>query len=464
MSKCFDSIYSHSLSWAIKDKEFTKTHVAIESTFAQEFDALMRYTNRNETNGIVIGPEVSRIFAELIFQSIDHRSIHRLEQQPYNLKFGKHYVFRRYVDDVFIFAKDDETAKTVYECFSDVLTSFNLHPNTSKSKKYTRPFVTVKSRITRDASVLSNMFLERFLEQGKSEEVLVPKEIHYPWRLTRSFVNSVKSLCSYNNANYDEVSAYLIAVLVERVKKLVNISEDAIASHQKEIYRDACVVLIDALYFIYSVSPSVGASYKLCTAIVVLIRFSRRLGQFGESIKHRLYELTERLLTSDTVGKGAAVDRFISLESVNVALAIRELGSRYLLPAEVIKKLFMGRSTFTYFDIVSCLFYVRNEPQYIGILRKVISASEKKLQSFSDILMNTEKACLLLDLLACPYIDDALKKKWVTRLYVQFCVDHPSVGEIANFLASAHEHYWFIDWQDVDLLNSLEKKELKQAY
>ena len=465
VSKCFDSIYTHCLSWAIKDKEFTKKYLDVKSTFAQEFDALMCHLNHNETNGIVIGPEISRIFAELIFQSIDCRCINKLQQAPFELSFGKQYTFRRYVDDVFIFAQDEKTAKTVYECYSDVLISFNLHPNTLKSKLYTRPFVTLKSRITREASVLINTFLDRFLEQGISEEVLEPKKIHYPWRLTRSFVNSVKSLCSYNNVTYDEISTYLIAVLVERVKKLVNVSKDVITKKQNEIiYRDACIVLIDALYFLYSVSPSVSASYKLCTAIIVLIRFSERLGQYGECLKQRLYELTAQLLESDTIGKGAAVDSFIPLELVNVVLTIRELENRYLLPLEVIEKLFMGRNTFTYFDIVSCLFFVRNENQYIKIKRRLISASKKKLKTFSDILMNTEKACLLLDLLACPYVDNALKKEWITRLYQRFDQPLPSVDKITNFLQSVQEHYWFVDWKDVDLLNSLEKKELKQAY
>ncbi len=465
VSKCFDSIYTHSLSWAIKDKEFTKKHVAVESTFAQEFDSLMRYTNHNETNGIVIGPEVSRIFAELIFQSIDCRCIRRLEQRPCELKFGEHYAFRRYVDDVFIFAKDDETANTVYECFSDVLMSFNLHPNTLKSKKYKRPFITVKSRITREASALSNTFLDRFLEKGESQEALIPKTIYFPWRLTRSFVNSVKALCSYNEVTYDEVSAYLIAVLVERVKKLANVGADPIGAEREAIYRDACLVLIDALYFLYSVSPSVGASYKLCTAIIISIRFAdRHLGVCGESVRQRLYELTARLLSDSTVGKGAAIERFVSLESINIALAIRELERTYMLPVEVVEKLFMGRSVFTYFDIISCLFYVRKERQYVLLRRKAISAAEKHLRDFSDILMNAEKACLLLDLLSCPYLDDALKKKWVTRLYAHFGVPLPSAQEIMSFLALAHEHYWFVDWKDVDLLNSLEKKELRQAY
>ena len=151
VSKCFDSIYTHCLSWSVKDKAFTKKHVSISSTFAQEFDVLMQHMNHRETNGILIGPEVSRIFAEILFQGIDRRVIARLEQ-GHHLAFGKHYSFRRYVDDVFIFAKTERDARVIYDCYADVLRVYNLHANVAKAAQMSRPFVTKKSRITREAS------------------------------------------------------------------------------------------------------------------------------------------------------------------------------------------------------------------------------------------------------------------------------------------------------------------------
>ena len=79
VSKCFDSIYTHSLSWAVKDKQFTKNNLEVSSTFAQEFDSVIRHGNHNETNGIPIGPEVSRIFSEVLFQEIDRQVIAKLQ-------------------------------------------------------------------------------------------------------------------------------------------------------------------------------------------------------------------------------------------------------------------------------------------------------------------------------------------------------------------------------------------------
>ena len=72
INKCFDSIYTHSLAWAVLGKAQTKAHLnKVRSSFGGKFDEAMMLLNHNETSGIVIGPEFSRIFAEIILQSLD---------------------------------------------------------------------------------------------------------------------------------------------------------------------------------------------------------------------------------------------------------------------------------------------------------------------------------------------------------------------------------------------------------
>lgn len=90
ISKCFDSIYTHSLSWALLNKEAVKEKIKeSNNTFAGLFDELMRQLNYNETNGIIIGPEFSRVFAELILQSVDWELVMILNKN--GLKHKEHY-------------------------------------------------------------------------------------------------------------------------------------------------------------------------------------------------------------------------------------------------------------------------------------------------------------------------------------------------------------------------------------
>ncbi|MEX9864135.1 RNA-directed DNA polymerase, partial [Providencia manganoxydans] len=76
VSKCFPSIYTHSIGWAVKNKRLAKAKT--KGSFDSEFDNLMQLTNYRETNGILIGPEVSTIFSEVILQRIDLNLIDKM--------------------------------------------------------------------------------------------------------------------------------------------------------------------------------------------------------------------------------------------------------------------------------------------------------------------------------------------------------------------------------------------------
>jgi len=464
VSKCFDSIYTHSLSWAVKDKEFTKSNVDVSSTFAQDFDQVIRHGNHNETNGIPIGPEASRIFAEIIFQEIDRRVIVKVLELK-GLKFGADYAFRRYVDDVFIFSDGEKTAEFIYAVYADVLVEFNLHANTSKSAIYHRPFLTTKSRLIFEAGLKVNEFFGKFLEESE-ERSLTPKRIFSQWKLIKSHIDSIKSLCSYGSASYDEVASFLISVITERIKRLVSNDLTGCTDEDAAAYLAALEVLIDVIFFLYSVAPSVGASYKLSTSLILAFRFSEQyLPEHSESVSQRLYSQASTLLL-EQCGKPHAegVEGFVHLEYLNIVLAIRELGDFHLLPQRVINELFIKDKKLSYFTIVSCLFYVRGDDQYKSIRRKILKSASLRLGNLADVLINSEKAYLLLDMLSCPFVSNGKKAAWIKSLHTVLKMPQPSATELAVFLSGATSGNWQVDWSDVDLLNSLEKKELKQAY
>lgn len=461
VSKCFDSIYTHSLSWAVKDKEFTKANVSVSSTFAQDFDVTIRHGNHNETNGIPIGPEASRIFSEILFQEIDRRVIEKLN----DIEFGLDYVFRRYVDDVFIFATSEDVAHHVYAVYSDVLIAFNLHANVAKSSTMRRPFLTTKSRLIFEAGVKTNEFLAKFLE-ADGLGILKPKKILSKWKLTKSYVDLIKSLCSSSLSSYDEIASFLMSVITERIKSLVNADLDNCNDEIQEEYFSAIEVLMDILFFLYSVAPSVGSSYKFSTSLILVSRFSKKyLSLHAETVCHQLYTLGSKLLVEQCGNSHAdSVDGFVNLEYLNIVLAIRELGEHHLLPPRVLDELFIKERRLSYFTIVSCLFYIKDDVQYQKIRRKIIRSASSKLSDMSDILMNSEKTYLLLDLLTCPFIPDSKKSIWIRAFYSGLKKAPPNKAEISAFLSVVCDGHWQIDWREVDLLNSLEKKELKQAY
>ena len=143
VQKCFDSIYTHSIAWAISGG------VDIyKDTFGGKFDGsvgafwdkMMQEMNYNETNGIVIGPECSRIFAEVIMQHIDHMVEQQMLVKGYRNKVD--YECYRYVDDYFFFYNDDTIRTEAELLFQSYLKEFKLSLSQEKNKVIDRPFVT----------------------------------------------------------------------------------------------------------------------------------------------------------------------------------------------------------------------------------------------------------------------------------------------------------------------------------
>ena len=85
ISNCFNSIYSHAITWGLVGFEHAKANQQNNKWFNQ-LDMYQRKCKRNETQGIPIGPATSTISVEIILGKIDNT----LKEQGFE--------FHRYVD------------------------------------------------------------------------------------------------------------------------------------------------------------------------------------------------------------------------------------------------------------------------------------------------------------------------------------------------------------------------------
>jgi hypothetical protein len=146
IAKCFDSIYSHSLPWALYGKGAVKECLAaakkaLDQTFGGKFDKMMQQINYGETNGIIIGPEFSRIFAELIVQCVD-RSLCVELQRDHQCSHKSDYEIFRFVDDYFVFYNDEKIKDIIVQALQLKLKDYKLSLNKSKAQSYDKPIIT----------------------------------------------------------------------------------------------------------------------------------------------------------------------------------------------------------------------------------------------------------------------------------------------------------------------------------
>ena len=144
----FGSIYTHSITWAIVgDKHLGKeySHHSLKNTFATQSDIIQQKSNDNETNGIIIGPEINRIIADIILTHCDFNIEKNLNQQ--NIYFNKNYKIYRFIDDYYIFSSTYEILEIIEQEISRELSNFNLKLNLEKHQIKEQPFSLADSSI-----------------------------------------------------------------------------------------------------------------------------------------------------------------------------------------------------------------------------------------------------------------------------------------------------------------------------
>jgi len=127
ISRFYPTIYTHSIAWAAYGKERVKGALkTYEGTFADRIDLLVRSCNRNQTIGVPIGPETSRILAEIISSRIDFDFSERLGHLP-----GE--VVDRLQDDWAVGAATLEQSEKILSVISSCYREYGLEINGSKT-------------------------------------------------------------------------------------------------------------------------------------------------------------------------------------------------------------------------------------------------------------------------------------------------------------------------------------------
>lgn len=123
ISKCFPSIYTHAVEWALAGKESVKERRRqnIGGGWEEEIDKRLRCMTNNETHGILIGPHVSNLISEMVLCRIDS-------------ELSEKWNYVRYIDDIECYVSTRDDAENFIRDFDRSLSKYGLSRNTSKTK------------------------------------------------------------------------------------------------------------------------------------------------------------------------------------------------------------------------------------------------------------------------------------------------------------------------------------------
>lgn len=124
----YDSIYTHSISWAIhgegaKKKQNRKNYLYL----GNRLDKLAQYSNNGQTNGLPIGPITSDILCELVLASLDETVSKKLNKLRIN------YRAARYKDDYRFLTQSHEDASRIKKILTETLNKYGMSINQNKT-------------------------------------------------------------------------------------------------------------------------------------------------------------------------------------------------------------------------------------------------------------------------------------------------------------------------------------------
>ena len=517
ISRCFDSIYTHSLSWVLNNKKIVKDNLnEYNNSFGGKFDKIMQQMNYNETNGIVIGPEFSRIFAELILQKIDKNVEKELYKKGYRYKVD--YDIYRYVDDFFVFYNDEKVKGDILALYKVKLQEYNLFFNDSKTQIFSKPIIT---NITIAKEEIRKLVEYSMIFQFQNSEN--QSQVGLKYYTARDIITNYKAILSQTQTSYKDLQNYFLVIIFNKLKKMIKdiqkmqeelltlysertqakqeekkeeilekikIKEKELKTIYFQIYKNF-MGIIELSFFIYSVLPRVAYSIKICQILFRIIDFIKSQEKtkqkystkyskdemkyiaFGFDKKHTIFKSIYDNIS--LVFQKNTSSEYTEVETLYLLTIISELGENYQFSEDLINKNFRvfdikknSNSNLNYFTILSLLNYIKRDYKFNNIrnhLRKIIT---KKFDNF--VPNDTESVFLLIDILTCPYVgssDDEVEKfrKEILEKIHFFGKNTPETDK-DNTLKELSEYSsnWFYSWKNNDLGKELNTKRGHSVY
>lgn len=449
---CFYHIYTHSVAWAVKGKEVAKDN-ANKDTFENDFDHLMQHSNYNETNGVIVGPEISRIFAEIILQAVDIAIMRQLKEK-YKYSLGRDYEIRRYVDDSYVYATSREILEHVSEAYQEQLASYKMDINKSKLEFYERPFTTGVSDAKRLVNKMMAEFKEKYLRKGEDGQYV--KGVSKDMSVFTAFVKNFRSITHQFQLKYGALNKYTLTLLLRQIRNEKNrgiIPPQGLLTAYTEI-----------AFYLFSLDMHTTASYRLCSILECLVRWSEKNPDktVGRELVNRYRREAKRVMDIYQV-EGSNVN--MNLEVLNILITLNRLID-YKLPLGQLESIFgvkvvsgEGFDKLNYFQICTLLYIIENDVEYQSIKDCVELEIKKRITSQSD-LVKSEEAHLFFDMMTCPYIKRSVGMELVKNL-----TGGNDARAYQKRAELARPGRWFFDWdKSHELASFLTKKEYHSPY
>ena len=524
LQSCFDSIYTHTIAWAVNGgKEAFKEIFPFSDfmrTFSGEFDYMMQKMNHNETNGIVIGPEFSRIFAEIILQYVDCETERKALVEK-NLVLKKDYEIYRYVDDYFIFYNDPKVLEELQAILVEKLQEYKLRFGAGKSGIFDCPVVTniTRAKIRIDELIDEHLSVAAYRTHVKKWEIPetekdkanrtedsddfeddegqdsspknVEEAVSNKDRLTLNateFNARFKDIVVTTGVEYTDVLNYTLMRIGSKTEtllkdfdkefKILSLAEEQTDEVGKQKRRKERMLvgylqeLIDVIFFIYARSKKVNTTLKAIIALNVILDYVKSDYQYPKKAERMSKEARDVVMKKlrDEISllfQTSEFNEYTQLEILYFLLVLKKMGAQYYIPKRVLNRYLLNYSedgvVFKGLNMLSVfmLLYYWGDGKAYGVEKKaLLEYVEEKFDNtpIRQRRPDTELMMLVIELSSCPFVPQETKHHYLEHMGI---VNKQERLKIIHYLK---RNGFCVRWTGVDLTKELGAKISQEVY
>ena len=422
------------------------------------FQKLISYVNYGRNHGIVIGPEFSRIYAEILLQKIDKKIEVLLTAK--GIIFGKHYIIKRYVDDYFLFYRDETLLEVIKRQVLDCLSDYKLFINESKDEYFTRPFIT---GVTSAKLSVSDYFYDLFDKvevDTKLENVKLSSNFFDYSKLSNRYITKLKSLVQNHDVSYESISGYFFTILRRKITEINEVfNNSTIESESLSSLSRFILLVVDVMFFVYSMDGRVRATFLISEIVIQISEISKHLDyEFELMISDKILQEAKFSIKNSAQGTD-------SVESLNLALSLQTLNTENSLSVDDVRKLinFTNKDdSLNYFQLVVGLYFIKKNSDFYALKKELCERAIQKITLSSKPFEDSELVHIIFDLFSCPFLTKQFKSGFADKLFeLELVPATISKNQFYNELTSRN---WFVDWSEISIKRLLKKKQLRSAY
>lgn len=456
ISRCFESIYTHSIAWAIRGKEFGKDN-RTGFFFESEFDTRMQNSNWGETNGILIGPEVSRIFAETIMQSID------VEIQRSLGDIGDRIAIKRYVDDFFIFSNSEDDLAQIKSTIEEVTSRYNLHINEKKTEIIRRPLTSSLSVARQRVSSL----LKDLLKSAKSGLIPDAPQGQLSRRAADNTIAEIRRIARENGVDYATLASPALAIVARGAHQIRQRTGAPAAPITADAVEVVVLTILRIATFLFLMDIRSATAHKLAKIFLECSLLNEKLGEGRMAFEGAVLD-TVRLALEQ-----ARLRKIKGPEIINVLVAADAVcRTTKGVTEDSLRSAFgidgkweQGVESLNYFELVATLYFSRNRHAFHQARTATIREIGNRILLLGPKLKShTEETFLFFDFLSCPYIEEGER----ILLYQKVAAAHGNNAAPATSVTQfkkISKTLFFTAWEGAEHFQAmLERRELQPAY